>query len=864
MQTRSKNNANANNANNANSKNSNKNKPLKPTKIGEGAFGSIVVSARDPRVVIKTIEQIDFELEGVSYSTLREIAACNLLHLGAKLQLYTPAEANRIVKLSEIQVDDIGDVLFTMRRERCDLKKYVADTSRTARHALAASIKNRSTAANRSGAGSGTSGISENSAQTHLLSLEQCKDIMYQVAMALRICHLLNIAHRDLKPENILLCNDNSANSDSGVANANANANGNGITVSRNSQQSQTSLQIVLADFGFARLVPSEVLSSAPISTSTGLLYDVNEFEHKVHQKYDQYSDVFSPGNYMCTLGFRPPELLSNTKRYSALAVDIWSWGVMLWSLLMGTFPAELCDEIERVRIVFQKIFQNAPAPFGEAESVPLGGKTLSKLETQFMSWSETEFKTRLHGPELDKLDKRMWIDKMEQMYGSETVDILTRALQYRPEQRATVEELLMHPAFANQRAKFGIFVPNGRLDNQQLQLDKLLVLDQLSRVSSIAHTFTKKTKETSNLRKHKMRRAHGKNSKSEIQSSKAIKKQQDEKLLDGHDIKIIKSIAKEYNLKTYSQWALCAIELLRHHHNKIEAYHYALRILKMFVAHLSTLALGHKSCTLPEIDELVGLGSRSLMLLTIMACCRLGTKLCMSSMHIHSIRDYLVDNAFIKALAGSEYRQFDPQWIFEMEIWICKSLQWNLALPNSATLCSVINSALGIANFETQYPYECLVHEYDNTSETRVTHVVGSSRDSTSDDTGDTTKRLNHKSDALEFHGAPLAAEHELLIACLCDYELSQLPPSIVALTCIDVCHNPLHKSNRPDSMQTHSSRSTANIPNLINDIKNLLRTSDDEYKHVFAAVTRIKHAIPQYMQSKAWQPFAQLVLNW
>lgn len=115
------------------------------------------------------------------------------------------------------------------------------------------------------------------------LLVETCRKLFVQVLDAIRYVHSLNLSHRDLKLENILLADK------------------------------QKSV-VKLTDFGFVR-------------------------------EFNPYKRQFL--STVCgTLVYMAPELLRKEK-YSGFAVDVWSLGVILFTMLYGEMPFDEDDELQ-------------------------------------------------------------------------------------------------------------------------------------------------------------------------------------------------------------------------------------------------------------------------------------------------------------------------------------------------------------------------------------------------------------------------------------------------------------------------------------------------------------------------------------
>ena len=123
------------------------------------------------------------------------------------------------------------------------------------------------------------------------ISESQIHNIIYSITSGLSYIHSNHIMHRDLKPENILI-RDN---------------------------------EIKIADFGTAKEIP----------------------------EYNQYNDMNSLTDYICTRWYRAPECVLKSKYYNE-KVDIWALGCIMAELynLRPIFPGR--SEFDQIEIIFK------------------------------------------------------------------------------------------------------------------------------------------------------------------------------------------------------------------------------------------------------------------------------------------------------------------------------------------------------------------------------------------------------------------------------------------------------------------------------------------------------------------------------
>jgi serine/threonine protein kinase len=196
----------------------------------------------------------------------------------------------------------------------------------------------------------------------------KCKHILWQILQGLWHCHLLGFIHRDVKPNNILI-------DAAGVAK--------------------------LADFGLAR-------------TLRGI-------------QHGQTPNTSSTPDHICTLWYRPPEVLLGTGNYST-SVDMWSFGCTMAELLNG---APLLPGNCVVAQLF-KIFQRFGTP---SRSLWPNAILMPHFKETFPQWEP--------GCTEDPLVTDLVAN-----------DLLMRIMQLDPTQRLTADAACAHPYFDDVRSK--------------------------------------------------------------------------------------------------------------------------------------------------------------------------------------------------------------------------------------------------------------------------------------------------------------------------------------------------------------------------------------------------------------------------
>lgn len=204
------------------------------------------------------------------------------------------------------------------------------------------------------------------------LDLNECKALFIQIVLAVKYVHSLNLSHRDLKLENILLLDLKKS-------------------------------IIKLSDFGFVR-----------------------EYNPKARKFL---STICGTNVYMA------PELLKNQK-YSGFSIDIWSLGVILYTMVYGEMPF---DEDDDMKTKF-KIIHHEP---GYSDTIPpdlilLIKKMLSKDPSQRPDLNDILNSSFL----IDSYSKHL--RKQKKHHDSDSINSINQLNRYRPFQ-SKLEKSLLH-----------------------------------------------------------------------------------------------------------------------------------------------------------------------------------------------------------------------------------------------------------------------------------------------------------------------------------------------------------------------------------------------------------------------------------
>lgn len=895
--------------------------------IGEGTYGQVFVPKYNPTIVIKKIQDTDFFDDGVCQSTLREIISGKLLELAHQAKLVSDEEYSTVVSLQNIVIDDEGHVLLTMNREETDLLNYLntrIELAKRSRHPSRYNLRS-SKNDNQTGQASEVSQVGQaNQADPkseQIIDLPQVKDIMYQVLLALRQCHMLNISHRDIKPENVLL------------------------TMTKPTANTKT-IKAKLADFGLARLCPVVQFTGVPS-------YTYHETEMNLPNEYNKFSDVYSEGNLACTLGFRPPELLTNTKKYIPEAIDIWSSGVLMWKLLMKTFPADTKEDRQRIRYLLETTFKDnltceeLVEIQTEMESNDFV-EDLNSYEREFITMTEHEVKTNSNVQKCDSVSRRVWISKLIQLYGTDVTAVLFRMLAYDPHDRIKIDELVHHPIFAEQHITFGK-PKTTDFDTLEIQQRLLSYYNDVSRSlppksnlqsgqpaggqSQVSKTNASAKdlevlKHEPKSKKSKQGRQGRQGQRGQEQDLNIHKTNYGDYSLTHDEIKLFKALYHEYRYgssvvttptghqgqtpTTDWKWLLVVYELMQHTaqngQNKLEAYAYACDLFERFMNTLYSKRAGEQGALLDvSIFDSFEINERQLLLLIAMACGHLMAKITSSEYHMPDLKTMFSHSEYLKMMTGNlAFKNFRAEWVIETEIWILKMMNYTVAVPNAMTMSFELAKRLGITSPETKYNYAPKVLQYGIATTTMQPLNVGplgqvksiqDSFEKTALMTPTTTRPTTNKDlkDAKDLKGldnnvynkplstttaivskpnVPMAKEKELLLLCMCDPFLLTVPPILLGLAAIDVSHNPDLGFNNCKSLTERergvakSSLISTSMTSQIQGLYTEFGYTKQEYEFVYNAVLEQKQKIPLVNKTSSatnvWAPIMKLFYSW
>jgi len=239
------------------------------------------------------------------------------------------------------------------------------------------------------------------------LPLRLCRQLLCDLASALFYCHAQGVAHRDLKPENLLV---------------------------------DSSGKLILCDFGVASMFrePGKDLPPA-LRVALGSLQSVGLPNPPSPPKQTLGAALDTVKDTVGTFLFQCPEAAGG-QPYSALASDLWSFGVVMHCMLFGVVPfgRTLTDPTE----VFESISKAVLPTSGEGGGVAFPWNLAVQESSQ--SYSPAGASDSFDPITASAASEAM---KSERALAS---DILSRLLSLEPSRRiTTIQALVSHPFFA-------------------------------------------------------------------------------------------------------------------------------------------------------------------------------------------------------------------------------------------------------------------------------------------------------------------------------------------------------------------------------------------------------------------------------
>lgn len=319
------------------------------------------------------------------------------------------------------------------------------------------------------------------------IKLEDMEKIMYKILCGLNYIHSCSVLHRDLKPSNILL---------------------------------QDNFSIKICDFGLARSILSdldypikEIIkpiviecnnppatgakgknvmrfmkkkdAAAQINKPENIITD-NPTDDEIQNKPRELKQVLS--HHVVTRWYRAPELILIQNNYTS-AIDVWSLGCIFGELMTllkdnyvnaydrkPLFPGKSCFPLSppKDQSSIPKTNHGYPVDYRDQLNLifdVIG--TASDEDISFISDQHAKEYLKSFGQKAKRNLKERFVGSTE-----ESLDLLSRMIEFNPNKRITIKECLEHEFFKNVRnprmEKTSNYKLNLDYENLDLSLDEL------------------------------------------------------------------------------------------------------------------------------------------------------------------------------------------------------------------------------------------------------------------------------------------------------------------------------------------------------------------------------------------------------
>jgi mitogen-activated protein kinase 1/3 len=329
------------------------------------------------------------------------------------------------------------------------------------------------------------------------IRMEDIEKIVYKILCGLYYIHSCSVMHRDLKPSNILL---------------------------------QDNYSIKICDFGLARSVLSEseypensinnnnvqmeirddnnITNNDPVNKPQSKSKGVMKFMKKKPTSEEENNnnnnknltippadDPKKPtsvrqvlSHHVVTRWYRAPELILIQNNYTS-AIDIWSLGCIFAELMVllkdncinpyerkPLFPGKSCFPLSPPKDQSRIIKSNHGYPVDSRDQLNVIFEVIGAPKEEDM-----EFITDSHAKDyLRSFQKKKKINLKERFNGStdESLDLLSRMIEFNPNKRITIKECFEHNFFRNVRdiskEKTSNYILNLDYDNLELSFEEL------------------------------------------------------------------------------------------------------------------------------------------------------------------------------------------------------------------------------------------------------------------------------------------------------------------------------------------------------------------------------------------------------
>jgi len=326
---------------------------------------------------------------------------------------------------------------------------------------------------------------------------EDIEKIIYKILCGLYYIHSCSVLHRDLKPSNILL-QDNYAIKicDFGLArsvlshcdypentanNNNNTPNNNNIEATETTNKPATKAKGVMK---FMKKKPQNPEQENANMTNSANTNNTNVADYS--KKPNNMKQVLS--HHVVTRWYRAPELILIQNNYTR-AIDVWSLGCIFGELMTllkdncvnpyerkPLFPGKSCFPLSPPKDQSTLIKTNHGYPVDSRDQLNVIFEVIGTPMEE-----DLDFITDLHAKDyLRSFEKKNKKNLKERFNGSsdESLDLLTRMIEFNPNKRITIMECFEHPFFKNVRdrkkEKTSDYILNLDYDNLELTFDEL------------------------------------------------------------------------------------------------------------------------------------------------------------------------------------------------------------------------------------------------------------------------------------------------------------------------------------------------------------------------------------------------------
>ena len=323
------------------------------------------------------------------------------------------------------------------------------------------------------------------------IKIDDMEKIIYKILCGLNYIHSCSVLHRDLKPSNILL-QDNYAIKicDFGLARSILSDVDCLGKIDPNQMDADTNSKIIGSTKGSSSgksllkfMKKKDSTTNASIKIESG---NLERYQNIVNNKPKELKQVLS--HHVVTRWYRAPELILIQNNYTS-AIDVWSLGCIFGELMTlikencinpydrkPLFPGKSCFPLSPPRDQSNIQRTNNAYPVDSRDQLNL---IFDVIGTP--SDDDVSFITDKHAKEyLKSFGRKGKKNLKERFVGSteESLDLLSKMIEFNPYKRITINESFNHPFFKNVRdlrmEKISNYTLNLDYENLDLTVDEL------------------------------------------------------------------------------------------------------------------------------------------------------------------------------------------------------------------------------------------------------------------------------------------------------------------------------------------------------------------------------------------------------